>query len=106
MNHKNKGIPAYDMKAKLFRAVNVPNDEDEEIAWDLIQELRTDKDGRGKIFFAITTGVYKMVYYTQSYYQRTATPHFYPKAEITFRITDTSIHYHIPLLLSPYGKCY
>ena len=28
---------------------------------------------------------------------------FYPKVEISFRISDTDSHYHVPLLLSPFG---
>jgi|SRR5581483_4130741 len=28
---------------------------------------------------------------------------FYPKIEISFRIADASGHYHVPLLLSPFG---
>jgi 5-hydroxyisourate hydrolase len=28
---------------------------------------------------------------------------FYPEIEISFRISDATTHYHIPLLLSPFG---
>jgi 5-hydroxyisourate hydrolase len=29
--------------------------------------------------------------------------YFYPAVEITFRVADPSAHYHVPLLLSPFG---
>lgn len=71
----------------------------------------TNSDGRAKFLFSSfpdptiseKTATYKAFFDTQNYFQKTGTPTFYPKVEIYFRIVDTSIHYHIPLLISPYG---
>jgi 5-hydroxyisourate hydrolase len=68
----------------------------------------TNKDGRARVDLPVNTlhnnvGVYKMIFYTQPYFQRSGTPNFYPRVEIIFRLADPTIHYHVPLLLSPYG---
>jgi 5-hydroxyisourate hydrolase len=34
---------------------------------------------------------------------RPSLPPFFPEITVTFVVTDTSAHYHIPLLLSPFG---
>ena len=47
-------------------------------------------------------GVYKMKFETQPYFQHQAIKTFYPFIEIIFNI-DSINHYHIPLLLNPFG---
>jgi 5-hydroxyisourate hydrolase len=34
---------------------------------------------------------------------RQGQPIFYPRVEVTFQVSAADEHYHIPLLLSPYG---
>ncbi|PFH49693.1 hypothetical protein AMATHDRAFT_76069 [Amanita thiersii Skay4041] len=46
---------------------------------------------------------YKIVFKTKEYFQRTGRDSFYPWVEITFIIESSKEHYHIPLLISPYG---
>ena len=48
-------------------------------------------------------GLYRVRYYTQEYYSAFGMTCFYPFVEILFRITDPSAHYHVPLILSPFG---
>lgn len=50
----------------------------------------------------LTPGIYKMVFETAAYFSRQGKQSFYPLVEISFEIFDNS-HYHIPLLLSPFG---
>ena len=33
----------------------------------------------------------------------TGTPGFYPYVEVVFEIVDGAAHYHVPLLLNPWG---
>ena len=47
-------------------------------------------------------GVYKMVFETGIYYSAKSIKTFYPLVEISFMISDDS-HYHVPLLVSPFG---
>ena len=52
---------------------------------------------------SLTPGVYQMRFDTGAYHQAQGVEGFYPEALITFEIKETSEHYHIPLLLSPFG---
>lgn len=47
-------------------------------------------------------GVYKMKFETKEYFEKQGVQTFYPFVEITFIITGSE-HYHIPLLLNPFG---
>jgi 5-hydroxyisourate hydrolase len=61
----------------------------------------TDKNGRITNWLdgqEVATGIYKLVFKTGDYFEDA----FYPVVEVTFTIVDDT-HYHIPLLLSPYG---
>jgi len=66
----------------------------------------TNTDGRiGDLLSpnaTLTVGAYKMHFATAAYHQATAQAVFYPEVEIQFMVKDQS-HYHIPLLLNPYG---
>jgi 5-hydroxyisourate hydrolase/2-oxo-4-hydroxy-4-carboxy-5-ureidoimidazoline decarboxylase len=66
----------------------------------------TNADGRipdllpkGRV---LSPGVYKMIFRTEEYFRALDQKSFYPMVEIQFEITDAT-HYHIPLLISPYG---
>lgn len=94
---------------KIFRALpsSSPSAEDDEsnYEWEktAITEATTNVDGRGQLKFDIVPGMYKIVFYVSSYFERSGTPSFYPKVDIIFRIADPTSHYHVPLILSPYG---
>ncbi|KAF8347091.1 hypothetical protein F5887DRAFT_76057 [Amanita rubescens] len=51
----------------------------------------------------ITGQTYKIIFKTKEYFQRTERDSFYPWVEISFTIKSPKEHYHIPLLISPYG---
>lgn len=67
----------------------------------------TDDDGRASDLLAagaaLPAGEYKLVFDTGHYYRAANTPCFYPRVEITFRIAGDDRHYHVPLLLNPFG---
>ena len=50
----------------------------------------------------LETGIYKMRFETKDYFDKGRIPTFYPYVEIVFDIHSTE-HYHIPLLLNPFG---
>ncbi|KAJ7161411.1 hypothetical protein C8R43DRAFT_992785 [Mycena crocata] len=53
---------------------------------------------------ALVPGIYKIVFKTKEYFERTNRKCFYPWVEITFAIENPAEqHYHIPLLISPYS---
>ena len=66
--------------------------------WQTVGKGSTDADGRLR---TLTEGVplepatYRLTFVTGS--------PFFPEVAILFRVDDTAQHYHVPLLLSPYG---
>lgn len=74
-------------------------------AWHPLAETATDADGRARDLGPdrLEAGVYRLVFDTATYFAATATPAFYPEVNVVFDIPDPEQHYHVPLLLSPYG---
>ncbi|MBK05018.1 MAG: hydroxyisourate hydrolase [Deltaproteobacteria bacterium] len=52
---------------------------------------------------SLTPGIYQMHFDTGEYHHAAGLKGFYPEAVITFEVVSTDEHYHIPLLLSPFG---
>ena len=70
---------------------------------DWLEFVRGTTDNNGRITNwldgqEVATGIYKLVFQTGDYFETA----FYPFVEVTFTISDDT-HYHIPLLISPYG---
>jgi 5-hydroxyisourate hydrolase len=66
----------------------------------------TDADGRNKALMkegTLEKGVFRITFDTGAYLAQTGTAGFFPEASIVFSIQDTAAHYHVPLLLSPFG---
>jgi len=66
----------------------------------------TDNDGRiadllppGK---SLEAGTYQLIFNTADYYNNQQQDGFYPEVSIRFIVTNHD-HYHVPLLLNPYG---
>lgn len=75
-------------------------------SWRSLAAGVTNEDGRITDLLApgtLTAGEYRMVFATEDYLKASGRPVFYPSVAIEFRITAASEHYHIPLLLSPFG---
>lgn len=69
-------------------------------------EGHTNADGRITDMLepgSLTTGTYKMFFAIADYNSKQGVEGFYPYAEIVFVVSDTAMHHHIPLLLSPFG---
>lgn len=49
------------------------------------------------------SGVYHLRFATQDYLKQTHGASFYPFVDIHFELNASNGHYHVPLLLSPYG---
>lgn len=48
-------------------------------------------------------GVYRIRFFTEQYFVAAKTECFYPYCDVTFFVKETDSHYHVPLLLSPFG---
>jgi 5-hydroxyisourate hydrolase len=73
--------------------------------WQPLGEAVTDDDGRVRDLApgGLGTGVHRLVFATGEYFAATGQTGFYPEVSVVFDVTDTSRHYHVPLLLSPYA---
>jgi len=66
---------------------------------ELLHETKTDADGRARLAETIEAGTYRVVFKIGGYFDAG----FYPEAAIAFEVRDASQHYHVPLLVSPFG---
>ncbi len=69
-------------------------------------EATTNSDGRVGALMPegmLTADNYRLTFETAPYFAATGRESFYPSIEIAFRVGDASQHYHVPLLLSPFG---
>jgi len=74
--------------------------------WIEITIATTNQDGRIPNLLRkdvlLEPGVYKLRFLTKEYFDNLGIQSFYPFIEIAFTITGNE-HYHVPLLLSPFG---
>ena len=92
------GLPAQGIEVVLSQLVD-----DEFVELD---QGVTNDDGRITNLLAgkkLDQGCYKIHFALTAYFEREQTQGFYPYADIVFEVLDVSSHYHIPLLLSPFG---
>jgi 5-hydroxyisourate hydrolase len=75
--------------------------------WQELARGTTNEDGRVRDFLPPGTrlepGLYRMRFETGAYFRLQEVRGFYPYVEVVFEITATDEHYHVPLLLSPFG---
>ncbi len=74
--------------------------------WKLIGEGQTDADGRLKTLTPpgpVEPGIWRIRFDTKQYFAAIGTKAFYPYVEVVFEIVDGAAHYHVPLLLNPWG---
>ncbi len=92
------GMPAEGITAILYGG---ENDE-----WTELARGITNKDGRIADLLdkehLSHYGIYKMRFETKDYFDKKQVKTFYPYVEIIFEI-EAGQHYHIPLLLNPFG---
>lgn len=74
-------------------------------AWHDVGHGVTDADGRVKQLLIGTPhdGTYRITFAIEPYFKSTGTEAFYPSVTILFRIKNAAEHYHVPLLLNPFG---
>ena len=75
--------------------------------WTLLSKGTTNADGRitnlGPNDATVVAGVYRLIFDTGAYFASVNARSFYPQVTVTFKIEDPNQHYHVPLLLSPFG---
>lgn len=76
--------------------------------WIVIGQCRSNGDGRNGSSLNdnvnMDNGNYRMIFHMKEYFEaQNITDYFYPKVIIQFQITACGEHYHIPLLINPFG---
>ncbi|GAA0992683.1 hydroxyisourate hydrolase [Subtercola frigoramans] len=73
--------------------------------WMPVASATTDADGRATSLgpVALPAGRYRVTFDTGAYFGAQNRQTMYPEVSITFELAHPGEHYHIPLLLSPFG---
>lgn len=75
--------------------------------WKMLGRGKTDDDGRLGDLLApeakLHEATYRLTFATSEYFAKLEVPAFYPHVSIAFQIDNADEHYHVPLLLSPFG---
>ena len=75
--------------------------------WTLVGRGATDADGRLRDLapadFHLTEGEYRLTFDAGAYFAAAGVEGFYTEVVVAFVVRDAGSHYHVPLLLSPYG---
>lgn len=87
------------------RGIEVVLERMEDGAWMKVANGVTNDDGRISDWMEgqATPGMYRATFRVASFYERHAQAPFYSDIPIVFHLHDPESHYHIPLLLSPFG---
>lgn len=94
------GLPAAGLRVSLFQQLEGC----EEV---LISEGKCNEDGRVKKVIRDPSlwkkATYRLRFETGEYFASQNQSTFYPYCDVTFRVDDLASHFHVPLLLSPFG---
>ncbi|NOK13729.1 hydroxyisourate hydrolase [Corallococcus exercitus] len=77
--------------------------------WQPLGSAVTDAQGRIRALVPESrlgswrAGEYRVVFRTGEFYARKNQSTFFPEIPVVFRVDSASQHYHVPLLLSPFG---
>ena len=92
-----RGCPAAGVRVLLERAVGS--------GWHPVGRATTDADGRARdlLTSAPEDGHYRLTFDTDTYFRGVGETGFFPEVSVTFVVAHGEDHYHVPLLLSPFG---
>lgn len=87
--------------------VSVTLEEQKNGQWIKISEAKTNEQGRITELFpenkAFQSAIYKVTFKTGDWFKANNQKTFFPEVPVIFQVDGSVKHYHIPLLLSPYG---
>ncbi len=94
------GRPAAGVAVRLERQTN-------DGGWDAIGTRKTDTDGRVRDLIPegepLIASAYRLTFDVGPYFKENEIESFYQEITIGFLVIDAAQHYHVPLLLSPFG---
>jgi 5-hydroxyisourate hydrolase len=74
--------------------------------WKQVSRGSTGDDGRLSDLIppgTLVEGVYRLTFDTHAYFSSRKLEALYPQVVVIFEVRDAGQHFHIPLLLSPFG---
>jgi 5-hydroxyisourate hydrolase len=74
--------------------------------WSELGRGETDADGRASQLLApgtLEAGTHRISFELEPYFAASGRKSFYPSVDIVFVVENASEHFHVPLLLSPFG---
>ncbi|GAA0701608.1 hydroxyisourate hydrolase [Marinobacterium maritimum] len=75
--------------------------------WKPLNSGVTNENGRITALFpeglSLETGTYRVTFETGTWFEKHDSETFFPEIPVIFNVDGAVEHYHIPLLLSPYG---
>lgn len=93
------GLPSSDVSVTL--------EKQDGQGWSTLNKGVTNEQGRitglypeGK---TLEKGTYRVTFKTGEWFQKHQTASFFPEVPVIFNVDGSLPHYHIPLLISPYG---
>ena len=93
------GLPSAEVKVTL--------EEQNNGKWTQIAEAKTNEQGRVTALFpenrSFNNKIYKVTFKTGDWFKQNKQTSFFPEVPVIFQTDGSVKHYHIPLLISPYG---
>ena len=75
--------------------------------WSELARSRTDENGRVRSFGdgarSLGTGSYRLRFDMSGYPAAPEGAPFFPEINVVFRVADATAHYHVPIVVSPFG---
>lgn len=95
----SSGRPAADVRVQLERRESTDG------TWSVVGRGTTNADGRVTDLTRapLEPGVYQITFDTAGYFARRGVTGFYPFVPVVFQVRAPDEHYHVPLLLNPFG---
>ena len=93
------GLPSADVRVTLEQQTGN--------SWTLLNSGTTNAQGRIPALYpeskTLEKGTYRVTFKTGDWFRAHNAPTFFPEVPVIFAVDGAVAHYHIPLLLSPYG---
>jgi 5-hydroxyisourate hydrolase len=87
--------------------INVTLEKQDGKNWDMLNSASTNEQGRIPGLYpegqALEKGIYRVTFKTGEWFKAHKISSFFPEVPVIFEVDGAVAHYHIPLLLSPYG---
>ncbi|MGH7528377.1 MAG: hydroxyisourate hydrolase [Gemmatimonadales bacterium] len=93
----SSGRPATGLRVRLERV--------EPAGLSAVASATTDPDGRIREWLpdGVPAGRYRLIFETGAWFRAAGRETLYPEVVIHFEVADGMPHYHLPLLLAPFG---